>query len=55
MEQIYDQIQQELRSQYSLGYTPDRTAAGAGYHTIRVTTKQKDEVVQTRDGYYAER
>ena len=55
VEQIYDQIQQELRSQYSLGYTPDRTTAGAGYHTIRVTTKQKDEVVQTRDGYYAER
>ena len=55
VEQTYDQIQQELRNQYSLGYTPDRTAAGAGYHTIRVTTKHKDEVVQARDGYYAER
>jgi VWFA-related protein len=54
LEQIYDQIQQELRSQYSLGYTPDRTP-GAGYHTIRLTTKQKDDLVQTRDGYYAER
>jgi VWFA-related protein len=53
IEQIYDQIEQELRNQYSLGYTPDRTA-GAGYHTIRLTTKQKDQVVQTRDGYYAE-
>jgi len=54
VEQIYDQIQQELRNQYSLGYTPDRTAARAGYHTIRVTTKQKDDIVQARDGYYAE-
>jgi VWFA-related protein len=55
VEQIYDEIQRELRNQYSLGYTPDRTAAGAAYHTIRVTTKNKDEVVQTRDGYYADR
>ena len=55
VEQIYEQIQQELRNQYSLGYTPDRTGTTVGYHTIRVTTKQKDEVVQTRDGYYAER
>jgi VWFA-related protein len=54
VEQIYDQIQQELRNQYSLGYTPDRTAAAAGYHTIRVTTRQKDDIVQARDGYYAE-
>jgi VWFA-related protein len=54
VEEIYDQIQQELRNQYSLGYTPDRTAAGAGYHTIRVTTKQKDDIVQAREGYYAE-
>jgi VWFA-related protein len=54
VEQIYDEIEQELRNQYSLGYTPDRTT-GAGYHTIRVTTKQKDEVLQTRDGYYEER
>jgi VWFA-related protein len=55
IEQIYDQIQQELRSQYSFGFTPDRTEAGAGYHTIRLTTKQKDQIVQTRDGYYVDR
>jgi VWFA-related protein len=55
IEQIYDQIQEELRNQYSLGYTPDRADVGAGYHKIRLTTKQKDLVVQARDGYYAER
>jgi VWFA-related protein len=54
VEEIYDRIQQELRNQYSLGYSPDRTAAGAGYHTILVTTKQKDDIVQAREGYYAE-
>jgi VWFA-related protein len=55
IEQIYDRIQEELRNQYSLGYTPDRADVGAGYHKIRLMTKQKDLIVQARDGYYAER
>jgi VWFA-related protein len=55
IEQIYNHIQEELRNQYNLGYTPDRAEVGAGYHKIRLTTKQKDLIVQARDGYYAER
>ena len=55
IEQIFDQIQEELRNQYNLGYTPDRADVGAGYHKIRLMTKQKDLIVQARDGYYAER
>jgi VWFA-related protein len=55
IDEIYKQIEDELRSQYSLGYTPDRAAnAGAGYHKIQLTTKKKDLAVQTREGYYAE-
>ena len=54
VDQIYRQIEEELRSQYSLGYTPD-AAAGTGYHKIHLTTKQKDLVVQAREGYYADR
>ena len=53
IEQIYSQIQDELRNQYNLGYTPDRTDATADYHKIHLTTKQKDLVVQARDGYYS--
>jgi VWFA-related protein len=52
VEKIYEQIEEELRSQYSLGYTPDKNN-GAGFHKLVVTTKQKDLVVQARDGYYA--
>jgi VWFA-related protein len=55
IEQIYDRIQEELRNQYNLGYTPDPADVGAGYHKIRLMTKQKDLIVQARDGYYAER
>jgi VWFA-related protein len=55
IDQIYAQVQDELRSQYSLGYTPDKTDPGPGYRRIHLTTKQKNLVVQARDGYYAER
>ena len=56
VDQIYSQIEEELRSQYSLGYTPSRdNAAGPGYHKIQVAAKKKDLVVQARDGYYGER
>ncbi len=55
IEQIYDRIQEELRSQYSLGYTPERPDAGSGFRKIRVTAKTKGLIVQARDGYYADR
>ncbi len=51
--EIYADIGNELRHQYSLGYTPVRAGAGeSGYHKIQVTTKKKDLAVQARDGYY---
>jgi VWFA-related protein len=53
IEKVYDRIQEELRSQYSLGYTPDRTdAASMAYRKISLTTKQNDLTLRTRDGYY---
>jgi VWFA-related protein len=55
IDQIYDNIAEELRTQYNLGYTPDKGNSEAGYHKISLAAKQKDLVVQTRDGYYAER
>jgi VWFA-related protein len=55
IDQIYTAIDEELRNQYALGYTPDKADATPGYHKIRLITKQKDLVVQTREGYYAAR
>jgi VWFA-related protein len=52
IDSIYSQIEEELRNQYSLGYTP-AADSGTGYHKILLATKQKDQIVQTRDGYYA--
>jgi VWFA-related protein len=55
IDQIYDSIAEELRTQYNLGYTPDKGNNEAGYHKISLAAKQKDLVVQTLDGYYVER
>jgi VWFA-related protein len=49
---VYDEIDEDLRHQYSLGYSPDRSEASGGYHRIHLTTKQKALTVQTREGYY---
>jgi putative N-acetylmannosamine-6-phosphate epimerase len=53
---IYKQIQDELRNQYNLGYTPDRNDANApDYRHIKVSAKPKDMSVIAREGYYASR
>lgn len=49
---VYDEIDEDLRHQYSLGYSPERTEAANAYHHIRLTTKQKGLTVQAREGYY---
>jgi VWFA-related protein len=54
IDDIYSQIEEELRNQYSLGYTPGADS-GEGYHKILLTTKKKDLTVQTREGYYADK
>jgi VWFA-related protein len=53
VDQIYAQIEQELRDQYILGYIPDKSSTSGDYHRIQVSTKQKDLTIQARDGYYS--
>ena len=51
LEKIYSRIDDELRNQYSLGFTPV-PATRPGYRKIRVSVKRKGLTVQARDGYY---
>ena len=53
IEKTYEQIQEELRNQYSLGYSSD--ASGSGFRKIHVAVGQKGLVVQARDGYFADK
>jgi VWFA-related protein len=53
IEQIYDAIQDELRSQYSLGYVSDTPVKVSEFRKIALTTDKKDLVVHARDRYWA--
>jgi len=55
VDDIYKQIEEELRAQYRLGYTPDKDTASEGFHRIRLSlanSSPKDFSIETRDGYY---
>jgi len=53
IEDIYSQIEEALRNQYSIGYTPARAQSDGKYHKIKLTTKNRHLTVNTRAGYYA--
>jgi VWFA-related protein len=52
---IFDQIAEELRSQYSLGYVSLNTARDGKYRQIKITTRESGYTVKARRGYYAPR
>ena len=52
LEDAFDQIQDELRTQYLLSYTPTNKNADGTYRKIDLTCG-KDNKVQARKGYYA--
>jgi VWFA-related protein len=49
---ILKEIATDLGQQVVLGYVPDPTGRGAVFHRITLTTKDKDQFVQVREGYY---
>jgi VWFA-related protein len=49
---IYGEIEEELRNQYSIGYTSDRRSADDQFRTIQLRVKRKGLVVRARAGYY---
>ncbi|MFQ5927619.1 MAG: VWA domain-containing protein, partial [Terriglobia bacterium] len=51
----FDALAAELRSQYSLGYTPTNRQADGKFRKIKVKVKRKGLRVQARRGYYAPR
>ena len=52
IDSIYTQIENELRNQYSIRYTPDASTIDGKYRRVKVTTLREGLVVRTRDGYY---
>jgi VWFA-related protein len=54
IDEIYRRIEEELRNQYNIGYTPVKTDDGR-YREISLTAKRRDVLVQAREGYYPAR
>lgn len=52
LKQGFDQIQNELRSQYSIGYTPTNNRRDGTFRKVEIRSKQGYKV-QARRGYYA--
>jgi len=55
IEQIYQSIQEELRSQYNLGFVSDVPVRISGFRRLQLTAKQKGLVVQSQSRYWAQR
>ncbi len=53
LKEAFDQIAQELRSQYNLGYTPTNTALDGSFRKVEIHATRKDYKIQARTGYYA--
>jgi VWFA-related protein len=53
LEQAFDQISEELRSQYTLGYSPTNKKRDGAYRKIKVEMKNKEYSALARRGYYA--
>ena len=47
----FAQIENELRNQYSMSYTPDNPRKDSGFRKIEIKTKEGYKV-QARQGYY---
>jgi len=53
LNEAFDQISQELRSQYTLGYYPSNSAGDGKFRKLKVETTDHELKVLTRKGYYA--
>jgi VWFA-related protein len=53
LEQVFRELQEEMRSQYMIGFTPANEAKDGSYRRIDIKLANKDYKVQARKGYYA--
>ena len=53
--QIFSEIQDELRSQYSIGFVSDKPVEYPEFRKLQLTTARKGLIVQTRERYWAHR
>lgn len=55
IDQVFDTIQDELRSQYSIGYVSDKPVVISEFRKIRLAVRRKGLTIQARERYWAQR
>jgi VWFA-related protein len=55
LDQIYAQLERELRSQYSIGYVSDQPVSVSEFRKLQLITRRKGLAVQARNRYWAQR
>jgi hypothetical protein len=55
IQQIFQAIQEELRSQYNLGFVSDVPVRISGFRRLRLTARDKGLNVQAQSRYWAQR
>jgi VWFA-related protein len=53
LDDVFKELQDEMRSQYSIAYTPTNEMKDGGYRHLEVRLANKDLKAQARKGYYA--
>jgi len=53
LQDAFTQLQEEMRSQYAIGYTPANPAKDGTFRKLEIKATNKDWKVQARKGYYA--
>jgi VWFA-related protein len=53
LDDIFKEIQEEMRSQYAIAYTPTNPKKDGTYRKLEFKMANKDQKVQARKGYYA--
>jgi VWFA-related protein len=53
LQDAFTQLQEDMRSQYAIGYTPTNPEKDGTFRKIEIKTTNKDWKVQARKGYYA--
>jgi VWFA-related protein len=53
LDEVFRELQDEMRSQYSIGYTPTNEVKDGSYRHLEIRLGNKDLKAQARKGYYA--
>jgi VWFA-related protein len=53
LDEVFKELQEEMRTQYAIGYTPTNEVRDGSYRKLEVRMVNKDLKAQARKGYYA--